>query len=326
MWGECRSLIGLSLDPDISIIGVSSMPVSCFVICFPCPLLMCFESFLPFVLSHILLNQEIHIRKALKTRKHNCPGSMKRDCPSLIFAKTQLLFHLCFFFVGHGRDVISYSYLSYLGLSSAVFCDVTHFSAIVAFRWWSRCRGTVDVHSVFILDLYRYCFLFRLTRSGLRVCPSYLKLSFSVVFLGFAELFFYFRSAIVPCLELSVYTAVTGVSKFDYPSSQCRFYSSFELVYQGDVVKTRELSPTFEFNYEFFDCFVSLFQFSEFLDRFVPCFRGEEILPGFFTEFRPCRKRWLVGKDIFGPSIRMSVSCRFCRYDCFCQCIGNRSS
>src|SRR6266550_8280726 len=92
----------LSLDLGISTIGVSSMPVSYSVVCSLCPLLMCFKSFLPFVLSHILLNREIHIRKVLKNRKHICPGSMKRDCPSLIFAKTQLLLHFRFFFIGHG--------------------------------------------------------------------------------------------------------------------------------------------------------------------------------------------------------------------------------
>src|SRR6266550_289366 len=124
----------LSLDPDISIVVVSSMPVSCFLICFLCPLSMCFESFLLFVLSHILLSQEIHILKELKICKHICPGSMKRDCPSLIFAKTQLLLHFRFFFFGHGCEVVSYSYLSYLGFSSAVFCDVTHFSTIVTLR------------------------------------------------------------------------------------------------------------------------------------------------------------------------------------------------
>src|SRR6266550_1100063 len=177
MWGECRSLIGLSLDLDISIIGVSSMPVSCFVICFPCPLLMCFESFLPFVLSHILLNQEIHIRKALKTRKHICPGSMKRDCPSLIFAKTQFLLHFRLFFFGHVCEVVSYCYLLYLGFSSTVFCDMTHFSTVVAFRWWSCGWGAIDVHCIFVLYFDRYCFLFWLTRSGLRICPGYLNVT-----------------------------------------------------------------------------------------------------------------------------------------------------
>src|SRR6266550_7606574 len=150
----------LSLDPDISIVVVSSMPVSCFVICFLCPLSMCFESFLLFVLSHILLNREIHIRKVLMIRKHICPRSMKRDCPSLIFAKTQLLLHFRFFFIGHGCKVVSYGYLSYLGFSSAVFRYVTHFSAVVTFRWWSCCWGTVDVHCVFVLYFYRYRFLF----------------------------------------------------------------------------------------------------------------------------------------------------------------------
>src|SRR6266576_685946 len=144
MWGERRSLIGLSLDPDISIIGVSSMPVSCFVICFPCPLLMCFESFLPFVLSHILLNQEIHIRKVLKICKHICLGSMKRDCPSLIFAKTQFLFHLRFFFFCHICEVVSYRYFPYLGFASTIFCDMTHFPTIVTFRRWSCGWGTID--------------------------------------------------------------------------------------------------------------------------------------------------------------------------------------
>src|SRR6266576_5411227 len=173
MWGECRSLIGLSLDLDISIIGVSSMPVSCFVICFPCPLLMCFESFLPFVLSHILLNQEIHIRKALKTRKHICPGSMKRDCPSLIFSKTQLLFHLCFFFFCHICEVVSYRYFPYLGFASTVFCDMSHFSAVVTFRR-RPCRGcTIDIHRVFVLYFDRYCFLFGLAWPGLCICPCY---------------------------------------------------------------------------------------------------------------------------------------------------------
>src|SRR6266550_6027589 len=124
MLGGHRFSSGLSPDLDISIVVVSSMPASCFVVCFLCPLSMCFESFLPFVLSHILLNREIHIRKVLKTRKHICPGSMKRDCPSLIFAKTQFFLHFRFFFIGHGREVVSYCYLSYLGFPSAVFCDV----------------------------------------------------------------------------------------------------------------------------------------------------------------------------------------------------------
>src|SRR6266550_9146305 len=98
MLGGHRFSSGLSPDPDISITVVSSMPASCFVICFLCPLSMCFESFLLFVLSHILLNQEIYIQKVLKIRKHICSRSMKRDCPSLIFAKTQLFLHLRFFF------------------------------------------------------------------------------------------------------------------------------------------------------------------------------------------------------------------------------------
>src|SRR6266567_9167385 len=134
MLGGHRSSFELLLDLDISIIGVSSMLASYSIICFLCPLLMCFESFLLFVLSHILLNREIHIQKVLKIRKHICPGSMKRDCPSLIFAKTQFLFHLRFFFFGHVCEVISHHYLSYLGFSFTIFCDVTHFSAIVAFR------------------------------------------------------------------------------------------------------------------------------------------------------------------------------------------------
>src|SRR6266550_7341994 len=173
---------------------------------------MCFEFFLPFVLSHILLNREIHIRKVLRIRKHICPRSMKRDCPSLIFAKTQLFFHFRFFFFGHGCEVVSYCYLSYLGFSSAVFCDVSHFSAVITFRWWSCCWGAIDIHCVFILDLDRYRFFFRLTRSGLCVSSGYFELPFSVILLGFAELFFYFRCASIPCLELSVYASVTWVS------------------------------------------------------------------------------------------------------------------
>src|SRR6266550_4343697 len=193
MWDVRRSLIELFPDPDISIVGVSSMPVSCFVICFLCPLLMCFESFLPFALSHILLNPEIHIRKVLKIRKHICPGSMKRDCPSLIFAKTQLLLHFCFFFFGHCRDVVSDRYFPYLGFSSTVFCYMTHFSAIITFRRWSRCWGTVDVHGVFVLDFYRDGFLFWLSWSGLRVCSRYFELPFAIILFSFTELFFYFR-------------------------------------------------------------------------------------------------------------------------------------
>src|SRR6266576_3252914 len=137
---------------------------------------------------------------------------MKRDCPSLIFAKTQLFLHFRFFLFGHVGKVVSYSYLSYVGFSSTVFCDVTHFSAIITFRRWSRCWGTVDIHGVFIFYFDRYCFFLWLTRSGLRIRSCYLKLPFAVVLLGFAELFFYFGCAIVPCLELSVYTSVAGVS------------------------------------------------------------------------------------------------------------------
>src|SRR6266550_4402494 len=187
------------------------MPVSCSIICFLCPLSMCFESFLLSVLSHILLNREIHIQKELETRKHICPGSMKRDCPSLIFAKTQFLLHLCFFFFGHVCEVISDRYFSYLGFSSAVFCDVSHFSTVITLRWWSCSWGVVDIHGIFIFYFDRYRFFLRLAWSGLRVCPSYLKLSFSVVFFGFTELFFYFRCASVPCLELSVYASVSWV-------------------------------------------------------------------------------------------------------------------
>src|SRR6266550_4716199 len=160
------------------------MPVSCSVVYFLCPLSMCFEFFLPFVLSHILLSREIHIQKVLEIRKHMCPGSMKRDCPSLIFAKTQLFLHFRFFFIGHGCKVVSYGYLSYLGFSSTIFRDVAHFSAIVAF--W------------------------RLAWPGLRICSCHLKLPFSVVLLGFAELFFYFRCTSVPCLKLSVYASIAG--------------------------------------------------------------------------------------------------------------------
>src|SRR6266576_5669983 len=198
MLGEHRSLIGLFLDPDISIIGVSSMPASYSVVYFLCPLLTCFESFLLFALSHILSNQEIYIQKALKSRKHICPGSMKRDCPSLIFAKTQFLLHFRFFFFGHVCKVVSYRYLSYLGFSSTVFCNVTHFSTVVTFRWGPCGRGTVDIHCIFVLYLDRYRFLFRLTWSGLRICSCYLKFPFSVIFFGFAELFFYFCFVGVP--------------------------------------------------------------------------------------------------------------------------------
>src|SRR6266576_4619547 len=195
------SLVELSLDPDISIIGVSSMPVSYSVVCFLCPLLTCFESFLLFVLSHILSNPEIYIQKALKICKHICPGSMKRDCPSLIFAKTQLLLHFRFFFFGHGCEVVSYSYLSYLGFSSTIFRDVTHLSTVITFRWWPCSWGAIDIHRVFVFYFDRYSFLFWLTWSGLRICPSYLELPFSVIFFSLAELFFYFRCASVPCLE-----------------------------------------------------------------------------------------------------------------------------
>src|SRR6266550_7674887 len=115
------SLVELSLDLYISIIGVSSTPVLYSVIYFLCPLLMCFVFSLLFVLSHILLNREIYIQKVLEICKHICPGSMKRDCPSLIFAKTQLFFHLRFFFFCHICEVVSYRYFSYLGFASAVF-------------------------------------------------------------------------------------------------------------------------------------------------------------------------------------------------------------
>src|SRR6266550_7675067 len=212
MLGGHRFSFELSLDSDISIVVVSSMPASCFVVCFLCPLLMCFGSFLPFVLSRILLSREIHIRKVLKIRKHICPGSMKRDCPSLIFAKTQLFLHFRFFFFGHVCEVVSYRYFPYLGFSSAVFCNVTYFSAIITFRRWSCCRGTVNVHRVFVFYFDPYCFFLWLTWAGLCVCSCYLELPFSVVFLGFAELFFYFRRASIPCLKLSVYASVTRVS------------------------------------------------------------------------------------------------------------------
>src|SRR6266550_8143704 len=200
MWGERRSLIGLFPGLDISIAGVSSMPASCFVVYFLCPLSMCFESFLLFVLSHILLSREIHIQKVLEIRKHICPRSMKRDYPSLIFAKTQFLLHFRFFFFGHCCEVVSYCYLPYLSFSSAVLCDVTHLSTVVTFWWWSRGRGTVDVHCVFVLYFDCYCFFLWLAWPSLRVCPGYLKLPFSVILLGFAELFFYFCRASVPCL------------------------------------------------------------------------------------------------------------------------------
>src|SRR6266576_1980920 len=170
MSGGHRSSFELFLDLDISIVGVSSMPASYFAVCFLCPLSMCFESFLLFVLSHILLNREIHIQKVLKIRKHICPGSMKRDCPSLIFAKTQLLLHLRFFFFGHGCKVVSYRYLPYLGFSSTIFRDVTHLSTIITFRWWSCSWGVINVHCIFVLYFDRYRFLFWLTWSGLRIC------------------------------------------------------------------------------------------------------------------------------------------------------------
>src|SRR6266550_689025 len=152
----------LFLDPGISIIAVSSMPVSYSVICFLCPLLKCFEFFLPSFLSHILSNREIYIRKELKTRKHICPGSMKRDCPSLIFAKTQLFFHFRLLFFGHSCKVISYRYFPYLGFASTIFRNVTHFSAVVTFRRWSCSWSAIDVHCIFVLDFNRYCFLFGL--------------------------------------------------------------------------------------------------------------------------------------------------------------------
>src|SRR6266550_2033016 len=159
------------------------MPVSCSVVYFLCPLSMCFEFFLPFVLSHILLNREIHIRKVLETRKHICPRSMKRDCPSLIFAKTQFFLHFRFFFIGHGCEVVSYGYLSYLGFASTIFCNMTHFSAVITF-WRRPCgRGTVNVHCVFIFYFDRYRFLLWLAWSGLCVCPRYFELPFSIVFL-----------------------------------------------------------------------------------------------------------------------------------------------
>src|SRR6266550_225673 len=108
---------------------------------------------------------------------------MKRDCPSLIFAKTQFFLHLRFFFIGHGCEVVSYCYLSYLGFSSAVFRDVPHFSTVITFWWWSCCWGTVDIHCVFVLYFDRYCFLFGLAWPGLRICPGYFKLPLSIVLL-----------------------------------------------------------------------------------------------------------------------------------------------
>src|SRR6266550_5563213 len=137
MSGGHRSSFELLLDLDISIIGVSSMLASYSIICFLCPLLMCFESFLLFVLSRILLSREIHIQKVLRIRKHICPRSMKRDCPSLIFAKTQFFFHFRFFFIGHGGEVVPYRDFPYLSFSSAIFRDVPHFSTVVTFWWWS---------------------------------------------------------------------------------------------------------------------------------------------------------------------------------------------
>src|SRR6266576_3199523 len=137
---------------------------------------------------------------------------MKRDCPSLIFAKTQFLFHFRLFFIGHGCEVVSYRNFPYLGFPSAIFRDVTHLSTIVTFRWWSCGWGTVDVHCIFVFYLDCDCFFLGLAWSGLRICPCYLELPFSVVLFGFAELFFYFCGASVPCLELSVYASITGVS------------------------------------------------------------------------------------------------------------------
>src|SRR6266550_2120571 len=112
---------------------------------------------------------------------------MKRDCPSLIFAKTQLFLHFHFFFFGHVGEVVSYSYLSYLGLASAIFCDVTHFSTIITFRRGPCGWGTIDVHCIFVLYLDRYCFFLWLTRSGLCICPCYLELPFTIVFFSLAE-------------------------------------------------------------------------------------------------------------------------------------------
>src|SRR6266550_7709465 len=144
MWGERRSLIGLFPGLDISIAGVSSMPASCFVVYFLCPLSMCFESFLLFVLSHILLSREIHIQKVLEIRKHICPRSMKRDYPSLIFAKTQFLLHFRLFLLRsllRGSLLLLPSVLEFF-LCSTLRCDPSFHSCniLVVVSWSGYCR------------------------------------------------------------------------------------------------------------------------------------------------------------------------------------------
>src|SRR6266550_7175529 len=165
-------------------------------------------------ISYIIESRDTY-SEVLRNRKHICPRSMKRDCPSLIFAKTQFFFHLCFFFFRHVGKVVSYRHFPYLGFSSAIFRNMPHFSAVVAFRRWPCSWGAIYIHCVFVLDFDRDGFLFGLAWPSLCVRPSYFKLPFSIVFFSLAELFFYFRGTRVPCLELSVNASVTGVSYFD---------------------------------------------------------------------------------------------------------------
>ena len=140
--------------------------------------------------------------------------SLKRDCPSEIFHKIQVLLHLGFFLFRHRFKELGHIHTSDHFFSFAVLGDMTLLStAITDRRGPSRGFGRIDVHCVFVFYLYRYNSWFRLigggrSLGGFLLCfvPLLLflleRFSFAVILFGVSFLPFEFGSSVVPFLEV----------------------------------------------------------------------------------------------------------------------------
>jgi hypothetical protein len=82
---------------------------------------------------------------------------MKQDCPSLIVEKTQFPLHLFLLLICHGVKIAFDRSGSFYFWVSAVFCDMSHFLAVVTSRWWASGCGFIHIHCIFILYFDCYC-------------------------------------------------------------------------------------------------------------------------------------------------------------------------